>query len=519
MVNYEWNIKIQAKEKKMKKYLLILISTVSLVFSSAITVFAEDFSQSEKTGFSNIIEKFFESPAAIISAVFFIVATVLIAVFGRKIADRLDNTTAKSMTNIFILFFSVFGIASLIMGFMSEGETWSNLMHKNPDATFPFTQFEDYIQNVKYAGRKDFYKMAGNNTPFSILMFYLLAQFLPPKLLFSDSFTYGIIILRNQTFMYMYLILVMMIVFLTYKMNRYVLRRNGLNFRDEIISFLLVVSFPAIYCIEKGNFSAISLMLSLLFILFRNSEKKAFRELSYLSLAVSAAITPYTLIYAFLLVDVKDKKSFINFAKTVGYFVILFITPAFFTGFGNLLTYVKVFLNVDADAYIRTNMSIANILHFFGISNTAIVYAVFILTEAIALLAMFVLPSVWQKSVAATYIMLNIFSVSDPVVAIFAFIPLIFILAEKSHSKYDWFYMFALAFLVTPLPEWFRYDSIAFDEFLATMNITVNNANELIAPAATQFIVILLLVQIVSFFKTRKTKATVTAAPSDTGSV
>lgn len=498
----------------MKKYLSVLSATAAIVFSSAITVFAAGFSQEESTGIAKIFEKFIGSPSAIISSVVFCVAVLLIVIFGKKIADKLDNTSAKSMTNAFILFFSVFGIAALIMGFMTEGETWSNLMHKNPDADFPFTQFEDYIRNVKYAGRKDFYTVADSNSPFSLLIFYLLAQFLPPNLIFSNSFVHGILILRNQTFMYLYLILVMMIVFLTYKMNRYVLRRNELNFRDEIISFLLVVSYPAIYCIEQGNFSAISLMLSLLFILFCKSEKRLFRELSYLALAVSAAITPYTLIYAFFLVDIRDKKSLINFAKSVGYFLVLFIAPAFFTGFGNLLTYVTAFLNVDADSYISTNMSIANILHFFGISNTVVVYAVFILTEAIALLAMFVLPSVWQKSVAATYIMLNIFSVSEPTLAIFAFIPLIFLLAEKTHSKYDWLYMFTLAFLVTPFPEWFRYD-LGFDTFLQSLDISVNNANELIAPAATQFLVVIMLVQTIAFFKSRKTKTALAAESAD----
>ena len=160
-------------------------------------------------------------------------------------------------------------------------------------------------------------------------------------------------------------------------------------------------------------------------------------------------------------------------------------------------------------------MSIVNILHFFGISNTIVVYAVFILTEVIALLAMFVLPSVWQKSAAATYIMLNIFSVSEPTVAVFAFIPLIFILAEKKHSKQDWLYMFTLAFLVTPLPEWFRYD-FAFDSFLQSMNISVNNANELIAPAATQLLVIILLVQTVNVLKSRKISVAVTVETEDT---
>lgn len=501
----------------MKKHLLIFLSATAIFFSSAITGFAceisEAASQLAKPGFKDIISAFTASPSAITAAVIFVFAMILAAVFGKRISTRLESTTAKSMTSVFIIFFSVFGIAALAMGFATEGETWSNLMNQESSGGFPMSQFEDYILNVKYAGRQHFYLAAEKNSPFSLLMFYLLAQFLPPQYIYSDSFVDSIKILRNQTFMFMYLIMVLCIVFMIYKMARYVLRKNSLNIRDELISFLLVVSYPAIFCIEKGNFSAISLMLSILFILCYKSEKKIARELSLVALAVSAAITPFTIVFAILLlIDTTDRKeALISFAKPVGYFIALFIIPAIFTGFGNAFTFIKAFLNVDADGFITGNMSIVNLLHFFGITNSVIVFAVFILTEAIAILAMFVLPSMWQKIAAATYVMLNIFSVSNTVSAIFIFIPLIFLLAEKKHSAKDWVYMFTFAFIVTPFPEWFRYDAANFNAFLATMNVSVNNANDLIALAALQFLMVVMLSQTISVFKKNKALKTAPA--------
>ena len=74
--------------------------------------------------------------------------------------------------------------------------------------------------------------------------------------------------------------------------------------------------------------------------------------------------------------------------------------------------------------------------------------------------------------------------------------------------------MFTLAFLVTPFPEWFRYD-LGFDTFLQSFDISVNNANELIAPAATQFLVVIMLVQTIAFFKSRKTKTALAAESAD----
>lgn len=515
MVNYSVDLynRLQQghKEKKMKKNILILLTTAVLIFSSIITGCAASFTQADtqadEVSLKLVFRCFTESSAAIAGAVVFCVAVALLIIFGKKLRTRLDNSTASAMTNTFIVFFSVFGIASLAMAFATDGETWSNLMHHNPMSDAIFTQFEDYIINLKNAGTQQFFKSADTNTPFSHLIFFILAQFVPAKYLFSESLVDYILILRNQTFMYLYLLLVVFVVVLIYRMNRYVLRRNTLNIRDEIVAFLLVVSYPAVFCIEKGNFTGISLVLSMVFVLFCKEDKHLIRELSFVALAISAAITPYTLILAILLLDGKGKKAVLNFARTVIYFLILFITPAVFTGFGNILTYAKAFVSVSSEGFVVGNMSIVNLLHFFGISNSVIIYAVFLLTQIIALLAMIMLPSLWQKTAAAAYIMINIFSVSDATAAMFLFIPLVFLLAEKKHKAADWVYMLTIALVVTPFPEWFRGNSNRFSMFLASMDISnIHNANNLISLAAVQFLLVILFYQMTALMKKKKTE-------------
>ena len=194
--------------------------------------------------------------------------------------------------------------------------------------------------------------------------------------------------------------------------------------------------------------------------------------------------------------------------RTKAYFLILFIAPAVFSGFENLFTYLKTFVSVSETGFVPGNMSIANLLHFFGISSNLLIYAVVILTEIIAVLALITLPSVWQKTAAAAYIILNIFSVSDAVAIIFAFIPFIFLLAEKEHKAADWLYLLSFALLVTPFPEWFRGDYQYFAAFLSTMGIfEIRNANNLICLAAAQFLLILLFSQMTSALKSRKENA------------
>lgn len=500
----------------MKKKILFLVITCATIFSSAITCFAESLTDPQIVqadfSFKIMLKSFAASNAAIIAAVISFVLFLLLMIFGKKIKGRLDNSTASQLINAFILFFSISGIACLAMAFATDGVTWSNMMHKNPDAKQVLTQFEDYILNLQSAGSQRFYKTATTNTPFSHLIYFILAQFLPTNLVLSETLLSYSQILHDQPFMYLYLILVMFCVVLLYRMNRSVLRNNGLNMRDEVVAFLFAVSYPAIFCIEKGNITSLSIVLVMIFITLRNSEKNLFKELSLLAIAASAAITPYTLVFALLLFDEKSKQAVLKFVRTVLYFLIMFITPAVFTGFGNLLTYVKAFLSVSADGFIPGNMSIVNLLHFFGISNTIVIYAIILLTDAIAVLAMLALPSMWQKTAAAVYIILNVFAFSDASAVMFIFIPVIFLFAQKEHRASSWVYMFTFALLITPFPEWFRGDSNRFQMFLATLGISgIQNANNLISLAATQFILVVLFYQIIRKMKSKKLKKQVAA--------
>ena len=489
----------------MKKKLLFFAVTLSTVLSLSITAFAES-SATSSTG--TILEAFAKSNAAIISAVISAVLLLIVFIFNKKLRTSLSRSTASSLTNAFIAFFSISGIACLAMAFATDGQTWSNLMHFSTDTSMPKSQFEDYIMCLKSAGSQNFDRTAATTTPFAHLIYFIIAQFLPTNLIFGETLAEYAAILKNQTFMFLYLLLVVFCMVLLYRMNRAVLRRNNLKMRAEIVSFLLVVSYPTVYCIEKGNIAVFSLVLIMLFMLLRNEEKPLIKELSYVSLAAAAAITPPALIFALLLLEEKTKKCVMRIVRTTAYFLILFIVPAVFTGFGNLFTYLKTFVSVSETGFVPGNMSIANLLHFFGISSNLLIYAVVILTEIIAVLALITLPSVWQKTAAAAYIILNIFSVSDAVAIIFAFIPFIFLLAEKEHKAADWLYLLSFALLVTPFPEWFRGDAQYFAAFLSTMGIfEIRNANNLICLAAAQFLLILLFSQMTSALKSRKENA------------
>ncbi len=495
----------------MKKKILTITTIFSLFLLSAIPcgakgVLSESISSARKgIDFSLIWNSFSNCTSAQIALIVTVIVTVMFFIFSKKLSKKLNNSSSASMINAFIAFFSAFGIGCFIMAVISDGETWSHLMFYNPESEYSVTQFSDYILNVQQAGKRAFAGIADRFTPMGILIYAIIAQFLPPKYIMSESIVNYVSILRNQTFMYLYLILVVMCLILIYKMNRSVLRRNGLKIRDELVAFLAIVSYPTMYCVEQGNIAGIGVTLTLLFALFYDSKNQVLRELSHIAIAFSAALNPVMILFVLLLLTNKKKRTKSDIVKILCYTVISYIIPAFVTGFDCLFIYMQSLFAVTKDTFVAANMSIANLLVFFGINNIVILNIVSITMNVIATVCIFILPSAWQKMTAVIYIVLNIYSFSTPINLIFIFIPLIFLLSEKTHKASDWLYLLVFALLVTPFPEWFWFELEEFNYFMLQFNIkNIRNANNLISLASVQSLFILTVYTAVKALRNRK---------------
>lgn len=486
----------------MKKKLIFFTTLSVLLSASVFTSNAAGLSASENS-ISDIFTVFTACPPAIPILIISAVLIILTIIFRKKLSAKLDGSTASQMTNTFIAFFAVFGIACYILAVVTDGVTWKNLINGSDSGIDEYTHFADYLKTLQNAGSRHFYKSAESHSPFSLLIFFILAQFMPTEYIFSQSYAQYVAMLKNQTFIYLYLILILFCVVLIYKMSRSVLRRNELKMRNELVAFLLVVSYPTMYCISMGNITGFAVALCLFFIEFMNSEKKLLRELSILAIAVSGAIVPYTFVFAFLLLKDKSKISRLDFAQAVVFFVALFIIPSAFTGTGNMLTYVKSLLLIGED-FIPGNGSLANLLRITG-ADDIILYIITAITEVAAFLCIFILPSTWQKTAAAVYCILNLLPNVNSLTMLFVFIPLIYLLSQNTHKAIDWLYLLAFSLLITPFPEWFHSYANELTMVLESIGIlNLRNANEIIAPIATQMIFILIICQAISILKAKK---------------
>ncbi len=421
----------------------------------------------------------------------------------KKFSNKLTCLSANRMTEAFILLFSIFGIACYIMAYLTNGQSWSNLLCGTDIENESYTHFSDYFKTLMNAGTGNFEQSAERFSPFSLMLFAFFSHFMPQKLIHSISFADYLKILNNQTFVYFYLIIVMLCIVLMYRMTRSVLRRNELKMKNEIVAFLLVVSYPTMYCISMGNITGVTVALCLFFMEFYEHENKFIREGAIVAIAVSAAIAPYTFVFAFLILLNKSKMAKLNFAQALVIFLALFIIPSSYTGIENMLTYLKSLLLVSP-GFAAGNGSIANILRLINAPDS-VIYIVSGLLNVIAFACIFILPETWQKTTAATYCILNLLPNINSLTVIFAVIPLVYLLSEKKHKTIDWLYLLSFTMLITPIPEWFYSFSESFKAGIEKIGITgIHNTNELIAPLAVQAILILLICQAISVLKQKK---------------
>ena len=489
----------------MKKKLTSFAIMITALFACATTCFAADVNAVTTKSWSNFFDYLAQSPVSIAMFALGAAAVILPIILKKPLAKKLNNSTASQMTATFIAFFAICSIGSVVMAFLSDGVTLGHMLHSENTNTAETFHFYDYLNTVRDAGSKNFIKSAADFSPMSLSIFYILAQFMPTRYINSTGFAAFLQMSRNQTFIYCYLIILMMLIVLIQKANKNVMNRNGKGFINEIVAYLLVVSYPTLYCIKLGNIVGLSYALAMFFIAFRDSEKRAAREFSLIALAISAAITPYTLIFALLLIS-KDKKVPADFIKALVYSVVLFVAPAIFTGFDSLAMYVSNLFIIPEGLNIE-NLAISGILRFAGIENTVLLYVIPAVFWIIALACIIILPSAWQKAAAAVYLIVNLVPAEPNAVLLLVFIPLVLLLAEQQHKATDWLYMASFALLVSPLPEWFWFDSKDFVAMFESIEIyTVHNVNELVAPFAVQLIFVLIVCQTIATLKKKKTE-------------
>ncbi|MBQ8209674.1 MAG: DUF2029 domain-containing protein [Clostridia bacterium] len=469
-----------------------------------------------------------------------------------------EATTTVGLIKFFIIFFLTSMLICVILAAMSGGESWKlQLFHSNGYSDM----FMDFFNSMRDAGDENVYTARNNiYPPLCLLLFKFFGAFVSEELIDLPN-TKRITLQYDQNCMIVYFIFaIMCILLMTSFINKYVNDINKDNNKKTVsshtlISFMLVISYPVMYCIERGNIIILSVIMTMFFIFFRDSESKIVKELSYIALAFAAGIKLYPAIFGILLLIEKKYKDAI---RLIIYGVIFVIFPFVFfmdldssalsissqsvaaaissshtsaiavensSPIASILENLISFATKKKNSLNFSSVSIQNFVFLFERDNTTLAQIVGIITEFIAVAALLFAKKTWQKVFLVTYLMLNIPSASSSYSLAFLIIPFIMFLYDDKGNGYlstnrpktDWAYIISFALLFTPIPMfWYYYQNQAQEIFSSIGVPYQTRVNQLIGVFVFQFMFIFMVVEI--FGKLAKNKIK-TEKVSNTSSV
>lgn len=454
-----------------------------------------------------------------------------------KKKNKEENATTLGLFKFFVVFFLICMLICVIMAALTGGVSWKlQLFHSNgyPD------MFMDFFNSVRDGGSSNVYTERNNiYPPLCVLIFRIISKLINPDLV-SSTFPKRTTLQYDEACMMIYfLFAIICIICLVRLVESYVHLKNSNKFRlhASIMSFVMIVSFPVMFCLERGNIIILSVILAMFFVFFKDAPNPIIRELSYIALAFSAGIKLYPAIFGLTLIIEKKYK---EAARTILYGLIIVIGPIIFfidefKTSGTTVAAVSSLLQINSTSLADTgtssalmkilknllsfatnkksslnfsSVSIENFVHILKLNNGAtIAKIVCAITEIIAAIAAFMTKSEWKKIFLISYLMLNIPSASSSYALSFLFIPFFIFLFGTTERKYsDKFHIVCFSLLFTPLPMFWYYYQEPVKEFVKRLGIGYNtHLNQYLGTLVFQLMFIMIIAELIfDFIQTKK---------------
>ncbi len=429
--------------------------------------------------------------------------------FAKKKGESvLNQPPVYRYIRFFMLFFYGCFVINLVFAFLSNGESFAATLFGDFQAT---DLYMDFFNTIRDAGNSNVYTERNNIYPPLCLLFFKFLGYFVDRRLVELKGRQRLLLQIDQRCMMLYVLyaIVCMLVIMRI-LNAYLTTLEldkRLRLHGKFLSFFMLVSYPTIYCIERGNVIMLSFIATAFFVFFYRSANKFLRELSLICLAVAAGIKLYPAIFGILLLLDKKYKMAI---RAIVYGILAIALPAVvFLRPGAVATASIVPGAVGAaaaaaDGGVVRNL-IQNILKFafekkstLNFSSVSVENFVFladpfaiapakvlcVITEAIAAVTLIFAKKRWQQVLLVCYLMLNIPAASSSYSLTFLIIPFfIFLFEEKPSGKLDAFFHTVFTLILVPLPTlWYFQTDTVVDFMTNTLGINYNSkANQLVS--------------------------------------
>ncbi len=364
----------------------------------------------------------------------------------------------KSLTNtklltVYYILFSVSAVLFFIMLAVTDGKSFSETIFRNSVGS---DFFMDFFNSIRDASTKEVYKDGIIYPPLANIFFYVLSLMIDPKLA-SSSFAHRTLLQKDYVCLFLYFVFVVLTIIMFVSLIKKHFENSKLKRFSSSLPMLLVFSYPMIYCVQRGNIALLSLVFSMFFVFYRNSDNKILKELSFILLAVAAGIKLYPAAFGLLLIT--DRK-FKEAIRVVAYGLICFIVPFFFyDGFesiSQLLSNIKNFSDFSVEkispGFVCVDVLAMYSSMLFKVDYSSAYSFMFTVTYLAAFAVLITAPKDWQKVWAIVYMIMNFTSTGRTYILVLAIIPFVLFITSEEIRKRDLIYYIGFLLILVVIP-------------------------------------------------------------------
>lgn len=270
------------------------------------------------------------------------------------VASRVQAHISNPASIVFMVALAVTFIYTVALALSTGGESLKSFMFSDSTDYFMdfFNSMCDSCDDGLYTVRYVIYP------PFIEIFFRTITTFVPGGTEMS-----GAELRNNQTaeiiFVLVFAISLVILGIVVFK------SKKGSSVEKLIFTVLIFFSLPVISIIDRGNIIVVAVAFAAIFVRYRNSKNAVLRELSYICLALSAAIKLYPALLVFILV--KDKNWW-GFLRSAIYIFLFFFLPFFYFGNvgENLSAYMRNVLGWSSITAGEAISSVGDVISFGG---------------------------------------------------------------------------------------------------------------------------------------------------------
>ena len=338
---------------------------------------------------------------------------------------------AEYFIALMLLGITVFFVRCLIQG----PEAFTEIFHLGTTDLFL-----DYFNSVRDAapGAASYTVRHVIYPPLANLVFLLLARFTPNAYLAMPhgelAYTWRAYNGAMLSFV-IFTVLALVLLALTLQREPYA------PVKKNLLTFLMIASFPVIFMVERGNVLVLALAALVIFSQNYQSESRVGKEVALIALAVAAALKIYPALFGLVLLADRRYRDAVRAAL---YAVLLTLGSSLF--FGGPVAIFYVIKNTLS--FTSGGENISNFNSFLGFGDkigTAIVFGLYIFAVLFLALASLLQKKAWKTWMFAGAVLLtfsSIFSAYNWLMLLPAF--LTFMRTEKLRGI-NWIYFFSMS--------------------------------------------------------------------------